>query len=156
MADSAIAGRFVGERAPAAIGAFYSLANTFICIAIGGSIGASVIISRYFGAKNYRKMKAAIYTALLSYLLSSILLGAVGLVFGRSIMTALNTPEDTLDMVLWEKQEISARDLGIMLHLDSGTLTPLLKRMQGMGLITRTRCDTDEQFGCQINGTGKY
>ena len=98
MADSAIAGRFVGERALAAIGASYSLTNIFICIAIGGSIGASVIISRYFGAKNYRKMKAAIYTALLSFLLISILLGAVGLAFGRSIMTALNTPDDTLDM----------------------------------------------------------
>ena len=98
MADSAIAGRFVGERALAAIGASYSLTNIFICIAIGGGIGASVIISRYFGAKNYTKMKAAIYTALLSFLLISILLGAVGLVFGRSIMTALNTPDDTLDM----------------------------------------------------------
>jgi DNA-binding MarR family transcriptional regulator len=48
-------------------------------------------------------------------------------------------------MVLWDRQEISARDLGIMLHLDSGTLTPLLKRMQGMGLITRTRSDADER-----------
>ena len=98
MADSAIAGRFVGERALAAIGASYSLTNIFICIAIGGGIGASVIISRYFGARNYRKMKAAIHTALLSFLLISILLGAFGLVFGRSIMTSLNTPDDTLDM----------------------------------------------------------
>lgn len=49
MADSAIAGRFVGERALAAIGASYSLTNIFICIAIGGAIGASVIISQYFG-----------------------------------------------------------------------------------------------------------
>lgn len=98
MADSAIAGRFVGERALAAIGASYSLTNIFICIAIGGGIGASVIISRYFGAGNYRKMKAAIYTALLSFLLISVLLGTVGLVFGRSIMAALNTPDDTLDM----------------------------------------------------------
>jgi len=49
-------------------------------------------------------------------------------------------------MVMWDKQEISARDLGIILHLDSGTLTPLLKRMQGMGLITRTRSKTDERI----------
>jgi hypothetical protein len=53
MADSAIAGRFVGERALAAIGASNSLTNIFICIAIGGGIGASVMISRYFGAKNF-------------------------------------------------------------------------------------------------------
>jgi len=100
MADSAIAGRFVGERALAAIGASYSLTNIFICIAIGGGIGASVIISQYFGAKNFVKMKAAICTTLITFLIISILLGAVGLVFSRSIMTALNTPDDTLDMAV--------------------------------------------------------
>lgn len=100
MADSAIAGRFVGEKALAAIGASYSLTNIFICVAIGGGIGASVIISRYFGAKSYGKMKTAIFTALLSFLAISILLGAVGLIFSRAIMTALNTPANTLDMVI--------------------------------------------------------
>ena len=52
MADSAIVGRFVGEQALAAVGASYSLTNVFICVAIGGGIGASVVVSRYFGAKD--------------------------------------------------------------------------------------------------------
>lgn len=100
MADSAIAGRFVGERALAAIGASYSLTNIFICIAMGGAIGASVIISQYFGAKDLAKMKVAIYTSLLSFLVISILLSAVGLIFSRNIMIMLNTPMDTLDMAV--------------------------------------------------------
>jgi len=50
MADSAIVGRLVGEKALAAVGASYSLTNIFICIAIGGGMGASVIVSRYFGS----------------------------------------------------------------------------------------------------------
>ena len=100
MADSAIAGRFVGERALAAIGASYSLTNIFICIAIGGAIGSSVIISQYFGAKSFAKMKAAIYTSLLSFFIISILLGAIGLIFNRDIMIMLNTPIDTLDMAV--------------------------------------------------------
>ena len=100
MADSAIAGRFVGERALAAIGASYSLTNIFICVAIGGGIGASVMISQYFGARNFAKMKTAIYTALITFLIISILLGAVGLLLSRSIMTVLNTPDDTLDMAV--------------------------------------------------------
>jgi putative MATE family efflux protein len=100
MADSAIAGRFVGERALAAIGASYSLTNIFICIAMGGAIGASVIISQYFGAKDLAKMKAAIYTSLLSFLIISILLSAVGLLFSRNIMIVLNTPIDALDMAV--------------------------------------------------------
>lgn len=100
MADSAIAGRYVGEQALAAIGASYSLTNIFICIAIGGGIGASVIISQYFGAKNYAKMETSIYTALISFLVISVLLGGFGLLFSRNIMLALNTPEDTLDMAI--------------------------------------------------------
>ena len=100
MVDSAIAGRFVGERALAAIGASNSLTNIFICIAIGGGIGASVMISRYFGAKNFTRMKTAINTALISFLIISILLGAIGLLFSRNIMIVLNTPDDTLDMAV--------------------------------------------------------
>ncbi len=57
MADSAIVGRYVGEGALAAVGASYSLTNIFICIAIGGGIGSSVIVSRYFGAERFEKMK---------------------------------------------------------------------------------------------------
>jgi putative MATE family efflux protein len=100
MVDSAIAGRFVGERALAAIGASNSLTNIFICIAIGGGIGASVMISRYFGAKNFTRLKTAINTALIAFLIISILLGAVGLLFSRSVMIVLNTPDDTLDMAV--------------------------------------------------------
>lgn len=100
MADSAIVGRFVGEEALAAVGASYSLTNIFISIAFGGGIGASVIVSRHFGAKEYSKMKLAVLTALLSFLLTSVLLGAVGLFLGRQIMTFLNTPPSILDMAV--------------------------------------------------------
>ena len=98
MVDSAIVGRLVGEQALAAVGASYSLTNIFICVAIGGGIGASVIVSRYFGAKEYNKMKLAVYTAFTSFLAVSLLLAVIGLVFGRQIMILLNTPEDVLDM----------------------------------------------------------
>ena len=64
MVDSAIVGRYVSEQALAAVGASYALTNIFICVAIGGGIGASVIVSRYFGAKEYGRMKTAVFTAL--------------------------------------------------------------------------------------------
>ncbi|MDE6167739.1 MAG: MATE family efflux transporter, partial [Acetatifactor sp.] len=98
MADSAIVGRLVGEPALAAVGASYSLTNIFICVAIGGGIGASVIVSRYFGAKEYGKMKLAVSTAFIAFLAVSLLLALFGLLFGRYIMIALNTPSDVLDM----------------------------------------------------------
>lgn len=98
MVDSAIVGRFVSEQALAAVGASYSLTNIFICVAIGGGIGASVTVSRYFGAGKLGEMKTAIYTALLVFLGISLSLGLVGLILGRQIMVLLNTPEDVLDM----------------------------------------------------------
>ena len=98
MADSAIVGRFVSEQALAAVGASYSLTNIFICIAMGGGIGASVIVSRYFGAKDYGKMKSAVFTAFITFLAVSILLGSFGLLFSEKIMVLLNTPADVLDL----------------------------------------------------------
>lgn len=100
MADSAIVGRLVGENALAAVGAAYSLTNIFICIAIGGGIGASVIVSQYFGQGSYGKLKKAIYTALISFLAISALLGCFGLLFSKNIMVALNTPIEVLDMAV--------------------------------------------------------
>ena len=98
MADSAIVGRFVSEQALAAVGASYSLTNIFICVAIGGGMGASVIVSQYFGAQKYDRMKTAIYTASLAFLGLSLLLGIFGLFCSREIMILLNTPADCLSM----------------------------------------------------------
>ncbi|WBA82798.1 MarR family transcriptional regulator [Endozoicomonas sp. GU-1] len=48
-------------------------------------------------------------------------------------------------MVLWENDGISVKDIGARLHLDSGTLTPLLKRLEGKGLVERGRSEQDER-----------
>jgi putative MATE family efflux protein len=91
-----VVGRYVGITALAAVGASTSITNIFIFIAAGGGMGASVIVSRYFGAKTYGKMKSAVYTAMLSFLLLSTALAALGLIFGKSVLILLNTPEDAL------------------------------------------------------------
>lgn len=100
--DSIIVGQFVGEEALAAIGASYSLTTVFIMVAIGGGIGASVITSQYLGARYFQKMKTSIYTALISFLVLSIVLSTIGLFGNRAILTALHTPENILsDAVLY-------------------------------------------------------
>ena len=59
-------------------------------------------------------------------------------------------------MVLWEKKEVRVKDLGEVLYLDSGTLTPLLKRREQKGLITRSRYQDDERALCvQITDLGE-
>lgn len=46
-------------------------------------------------------------------------------------------------MIMWEYKVINVKDLGEKLYLDSGTLTPLLKKLESKGYITRNRCDVD-------------
>ncbi len=92
MADSIIVGRFVGEDALAAVGASYSLTTVFIMIAIGSGMGASVLISQFLGAKEYKKMKTSVYTALFSFLAVSIIMLAIGMIMKERFLLLLNTP----------------------------------------------------------------
>lgn len=48
-------------------------------------------------------------------------------------------------MVLWEKKSLTVKEMGELLYLDSGTLTPLLKKMESKGLLTRSRSTEDER-----------
>ena len=98
MVDSIVVGQFVSQDALAAVGASYSLTNVFISIAIGGGIGASVLTSRYFGARSYDRMKGSVQTALLSFLTLSLLLAGLGLLCSRQILLLLNTPANIMDM----------------------------------------------------------
>lgn len=65
----------------------------------------------------------------------------------RPLLTELNItyPQYLVLLVLWETDRISVKALGERLYLDSGTLTPMLKRMEENGLIKRTRLKEDER-----------
>ena len=97
MADSIIVGQFVSSSALAAVGACAALTNVFICVALGAGVGAGVLVSRYFGAREYGKMKTIVSTSLISFLLLSIVLGVFGFFFAGSMMSGLQTPADILD-----------------------------------------------------------
>ena len=97
MADSIIVGQFVGSSALAAVGACAALTNVFICIALGAGVGAGVLVSRYFGARDYGKMKTIVSTSLIRFLVLSVLLGVFGFFFSHSMMSLLQTPADILD-----------------------------------------------------------
>lgn len=98
MADTIIVGRLLGEEALAAVGASYALTTVFISIAFGGAIGASVITGQHLGAKNYERMKTSIYTTLSSFIIFSMVMALAGLFLSKDILSALNTPEDIMDM----------------------------------------------------------
>ena len=57
----------------------------------------------------------------------------------------LTYPQYLVMLVLWERDGLTVTDVGERLYLDSATLTPLLKRLQSAGLVTRTRASSDER-----------
>ncbi|MBO5433831.1 MAG: MATE family efflux transporter [Clostridia bacterium] len=94
MADSLIAGRFVGEDALAAVGASYPITNIFNAVAIGCNVGCSVVISQLFGAKDYKRVKTAASTSLIFCLVLGGVLTALGIALTPSLMRAIDTPEN--------------------------------------------------------------
>ena len=62
IVDSIVAGKFVGAQALAAVGASYPITMIFMAIATGANVGAAVIISQLFVAKNFEKLKTSIST----------------------------------------------------------------------------------------------
>ena len=57
----------------------------------------------------------------------------------------LTYPQYLVMLVLWEQDGVAVKEIGERLYLDSGTLTPLLKRMEAAGLVKRTRSTEDER-----------
>ena len=65
IADSLVAGKFIGEGALAAVGNSYEITLIFIAFAFGCNMGCSVIVSQFFGAGKYRDVKTAVSTSVL-------------------------------------------------------------------------------------------
>jgi MarR family transcriptional regulator, organic hydroperoxide resistance regulator len=76
------------------------------------------------------------------YAATNLLTRLYGPVLGK---LGLTYPQYLVMLVLWEHEPETVGDLGARLHLDSGTLTPLLKRMEAAGLVTRKRDLKDER-----------
>lgn len=97
IADSAIAGRFAGEDALAAVGASYPITMIFMAIAIGCNVGCAVVISSYFGAGDIRRMKTAISTTLIASTVLAVVLTIFGLLTSSYLMQMMNTPHNIFD-----------------------------------------------------------
>ena len=96
IADSLVAGKFVGEAALAAVGNSYEITLIFIAFAFGCNIGCSVIVSRFFGAKQYRDMKTAVTTSLIGCAVLVAVLMVVGLFGCDALLELINTPPEIL------------------------------------------------------------
>ena len=96
IADSLVAGKFIGENALAAVGNSYEITLIFIAFAFGCNIGCSVIVSQLFGAKEFNKMKTAVYTTMIASAVLCLALMIFGLVMCEPLLDLINTPQELL------------------------------------------------------------
>ncbi|MFW5820494.1 MAG: MATE family efflux transporter [Bacteroidota bacterium] len=96
VVDSIIVGRVIGKEALAAIGNAFPVMFTLIALIIGVAFGGTIVISQYFGAKDYEKVRRAIGTIYVLMFSMAIVLSAIGLIFIDDILTLVDIPAEVL------------------------------------------------------------
>ncbi len=97
VVDSVVVGKFVGEDELAAVGATGSIGFLIIGLAFGLSAGISIVISQYFGAKDYENVKKAFATATFMIIGAAAIMGIIGFFSCNALLQLLNTPDTIID-----------------------------------------------------------
>jgi putative MATE family efflux protein len=98
VVDSIIVGNYIGKEALAAVGASFPIIFTLISFIIGIAIGSTVIISQYFGAKDFEKVKRAIDTLYIFIFFASLFVSLLGIYFSKDIFILLGLPADVVPL----------------------------------------------------------
>lgn len=108
IADSLVAGKFIGENALAAVGNSYEITLIFIAFAFGCNIGCSVIVSQLFGAKQYGRLKTAVSTSFIFSGCLCLVLMLSGIFLCSPLLHLIKTPAEVfadsklyLDIYIW-------------------------------------------------------
>ncbi len=96
IVNSVIVGRFLGEKALAAVGASVPIIFTLIALIIGFGIGASVVISQYFGAKDLEKVRRASDTINIFLFFAGIVLSIIGILCSGWLFELLQLPQELM------------------------------------------------------------
>lgn len=97
-ADIITVGKFGSEHSLAAVGSNTALINLLTNLFIGLSIGANVLVARFYGAKNGEELNETVHTAMLLSLISGLILTATGVIFARYFLIWMKTPTEILDL----------------------------------------------------------
>ena len=121
--DSVVVGRFVGKEALAAVGSTGSVINSLIGFFTGLAMGAGVVISQFFGARDHKGVHDAVHTALTLTLIAAIFVTALGVSVTPVLLRLMDTPEDVLDGAIIYLRIYFAGIGGLMLYnIGSGIL----------------------------------
>lgn len=99
-ADIVVVGRFAGDESLAAVGSTSSLINLLTNVFIGLSVGANVLVARYFGAKKEEELKQTVHTAMTLSLIGGAVLTVIGVVGAPIILEWMQTPPEVLSLAV--------------------------------------------------------
>ena len=94
--DIVVVGRFSGSRALAAVGSTTALINVFTNLFIGVSLGANVLVARFYATRQEKRMSETVHTAVTFALISGIVMVFVGLFFSKTALILMDTPSDVI------------------------------------------------------------
>ena len=97
-ADTIVVGRYAGSEALAAVGSTTALINLLVNLFMGLSVGANILISRYYGAKRETDIQETVHTSITVAALAGILLAVLGNVFAKPLLLLMGSPEDVVDL----------------------------------------------------------
>ncbi|MBD5445346.1 MAG: MATE family efflux transporter [Lachnospiraceae bacterium] len=97
-ADIIVVGRFAGDNSLAAVGSTSSLINLLTNFFMGLSVGANVLVARYFGAKQNKDLKETVHTAMMLSIYSGLALTIIGFIGAPQILVWMQAPEDILPL----------------------------------------------------------
>lgn len=96
MVDSIVVGQFVGKNALAAVGSSFMLMNFFSAVLIGLCMGTSVVLSQFFGAGDYIKLRRAVSTSFIFMLVLTMIMSLLTVVLTKPMLILMKTPEEIL------------------------------------------------------------
>lgn len=94
--DMIVVGRYCGSNALAAVGSTASLINLLINFFVGLSIGANVLVARYYGAHNKKDVREMVHTAVATSIIGGFILTIIGVILAKPLLIMMQTPEDVL------------------------------------------------------------
>ena len=114
--DSVVVGNFVGADALGAVTSTIPVVLTLIGLFIGLTMGASIVISQYFGAKDIPNLRKSTHTAVLSAVILSLIISAIGYYSTPWLLKMMNTPESVMREAVVYLRIFSAGLSGLMLY----------------------------------------
>jgi putative MATE family efflux protein len=100
VVDSIVVGKFIGKEALAAVGASFPVLFIMVSLIVGLVMGTTVVISQYFGAKDFVKVKRAIDTMYIYTAIAGILTTVIGLIISEPLLRLLALPEEIMPQAL--------------------------------------------------------